>query len=139
MSFVRDIIKFLKHRPKVSNVGALAAGQRLAGRADKNERKAIECMCEIIGFAATCNSHVEIQKFIVWQEENGPILKDESPALSQPGQPEGTMIYFSRREKELLEFLQWLTPCGQVEPPPTIEQIGLAARILCKKIARGEL
>jgi len=37
-------------------------------------------------------------------------------------------------EREICDFILWLTPCGEVEPAPTIETIGREARKLNKKI-----
>jgi hypothetical protein len=37
-------------------------------------------------------------------------------------------------EKEMVEFISWLTPCGQVKPSPSVKVIGREARRLYKKI-----
>jgi len=37
-------------------------------------------------------------------------------------------------QNEIIDFVRWLTPCGQVTPSPKIDVIGKAARELSKKI-----
>lgn len=40
-------------------------------------------------------------------------------------------------EREVVAFVLWLTPCGQVHPGPSLKLIGWTARNLLKKISRG--
>ena len=42
-------------------------------------------------------------------------------------------------EKELIDFILWLTPCGEVSEPPTHETIGKEAGKLFKKIQQHQL
>lgn len=40
-------------------------------------------------------------------------------------------------ERELLNFLLWLTPCGEVNPGPSLEVIGKEARRINRKILKA--
>jgi hypothetical protein len=41
----------------------------------------------------------------------------------------------TKERDQLRAFVLWLTPCGQVEPPPNIHLIGSQARALIKKFS----
>lgn len=40
-------------------------------------------------------------------------------------------------ERDVVEFILWLTPCGEVKPSPSVETIGNAARKLNRRIIRN--
>ena len=40
--------------------------------------------------------------------------------------------------REIIEFVLWLTPCGECEPGPTIKTIGREARKVYRKIQISE-
>lgn len=44
----------------------------------------------------------------------------------------------AKLEREVIDFILWLTPCGEVTENPTVETIGKAARKLYKKIKQHE-
>lgn len=44
----------------------------------------------------------------------------------------------AKLEREVVDFVLWLTPCGEVTENPTVETIGKAARKLYKKIKKHE-
>jgi len=46
----------------------------------------------------------------------------------------GQVLSVSKLEKEIRDFILWLTPCGQVNPSPQVKIIGLEARKINRKI-----
>lgn len=71
------ILELYKMEP-VSESEATKAGERLVDRLSnlRTRHEATQCLCEIVGFVATCHQPELNRRLIVWESNHGPFLKD---------------------------------------------------------------
>lgn len=72
---IEEITKEIIAHPEVTKSEAFRAVIMLGERIEQGDDSALAILHEIAGCAATCDSSEYIRRFIVWELNNGPIVK----------------------------------------------------------------